>query len=283
LTVDGTTVELGMADSPKWNDFSHVADRKISFENAQLTFSDPNHGFVTLSDNTFVDVEATSGAFLQDMRLKPGTKVALDRVIGEPLKLYITGGGASVNILVNGTVRVDWAKIGASMPLTRSFSVDIPERMTFTAPQQQGVPATILFEPDGPVMLRDFKVSSLRFGHESAHASEDPMFVSTVREGILRIPDVIENYDLSVGYSVILSGLEGHIQKLLIGEDAEDAIVVNFEGTVQRVAVGPQSRERDVTPTLLAYLYHNQRLAFLFTAASFLWGTLWSIRRLIGD
>ena len=62
----------------------------------------------------------------------------------------------------------------------------------------------------------------------------------------------------------------------------EQALALDLDGTVERVAVGARGRERDVTPSVLAYLYHNQRLAFLFAAASFVWGALWSLRRLIG-
>ena len=84
--------------------------------------------------------------------------------------------------------------------------------------------------------------------------------------------------------SVILRGLDGYVRQLRVEnrDGDEDTIAVDLEGTVERVAIGPPGRERDVTPSVLSYLYHNQRLAFLFAAASFVWGALWSLRRLIG-
>ena len=123
--------------------------------------------------------------------------------------MYAVGGGAAGSLLVNGAVTLTWGETDGAMPQTRSFRLDVPERMTFRAARQQGVPARIVLEPEGPLALHELAVSGLRFGHEVATGPGEPTFVSTVEAGQLRLPDVSERYELSTGYSVILSGLKG--------------------------------------------------------------------------
>ena len=55
-----------------------------------------------------------------------------------------------------------------------------------------------------------------------------------------------------------------------------------IENRADRFTPEQRERFRALLPGYLAYLYHNQQLAFLFAAASFIWGALWSLRRLIG-
>ena len=283
LAVQADTVHMRV--SGEWEDSERVrlADGWVRIERAALTFSDPRQGFATLPDDAWVDVKA-AGATLQDLRLEPGTELTLERADGEALAVYATGGGAAGSVLVNGVVSLTWGETDGAAAKTRNFRVDVPERMTFSAARQEGVPARIVLEPEGTLALHDLAVSGLRFGREVATEPGEPTFISTVRAGQLRVPDVDESYDLSVGSSVILRGLEGYVRQLRVENRAgdEDTIAVDLEGTVERVAMGPRGRERDVTPSVLSYLYHNQRLAFLFAAASFVWGALWSLRRLIG-
>ena len=54
-----------------------------------------------------------------------------------------------------------------------------------------------------------------------------------------------------------------------------------FEGKVRSASTGPSGFERELQPSLLEYLYHQQRLGFFWAAVSFLWGVLWSARTLI--
>ena len=280
LTVDAATVNLLVDGDWEWNDRIQLADGRLRIERATLTFSDPSRAFATLPDDAFLDVEADS-VTLQKLTLEPGTALTLERTDSEELTMYVTHGSAAGIVLVNGSTTLTWGETDGVVPETKQFPIEVaPERITFSAERPQGVPARIVFRPRGPLSLRDLKVSGLRFGREVAAVPGEPVFVSTVRDGRLQVPDVGVTYDLSIGYVVILHDLRGYIRQLQVSD--ADGIAVDFEGTVERVTFGPQGRERNVTPSVLAYLYHNQRLAFLFAAASFVWGALWSLRRLVG-
>jgi hypothetical protein len=280
LEVDAATVNLRVANAWEWSNHLRSMDGRLRIEHAALTFSDPSLAFATLPDDANLDVEAGS-VTLQKLMLEPGTTLTLERTDGEALAIYATAGGAKGTALIKGMTTMTWRETDDAVRETRQFAIDVaPETITFNAERLQSVPMRIVFQPKGPLTLRDLAVSALRFGREVAEMPGEPVFVSTVREGYLQIPDVAETYDLSVGYVVTLRGLEGHVRQLQVGD--ADAIIVNVEGTVEQVAFGPQGRERNLTPNILAYLYYNQRLTFLFAAASFIWGGLWSMRRLIG-
>lgn len=280
LAVDAATVNLRVANAWEWSDHLRSTDGRLRIEHAALTFSDPSLAFATLQDDAHLDVEAGS-VTLQKLMLEPGTTLTLERTDGEMLAIYATAGRARGIVLINGLTTMTWGETDDAVPVTRQFPIEVaPETITFDAQRSQGVPMRIVFPPQGPFTLRDLGVSALRFGREVAKTPGEPVFVSTITNGRLQIPDLGEAYDLSFGYAVTLRDIEGHIRQLQLGD--ADAITVNFEGTVEQVAFGPQGRERNVTPNILAYVYHNQRLTFLFAAASFVWGALWSMRRLIG-
>ena len=80
------------------------------------------------------------------------------------------------------------------------------------------------------------------------------------------------------GSRLRLEGAEGVISRLTIGPDGAALI---FEGEVRSAATGPPGFERQLKPSLLEYLYHQQRLGFFWAVASFIWGLLWSARTLI--
>jgi hypothetical protein len=111
-------------------------------------------------------------------------------------------------------------------------------------------------------------------------ASVEEGFVSGLRSGLLRLPDSAESHDLLDGQAVHLESFGGRVSRLQIGGDG---VELALQGSVSRVAIIGQVSARDLTPSLLSYLYTNQRLAFLFGAISFLWATLWSARRLFAS
>ena len=62
---------------------------------------------------------------------------------------------------------------------------------------------------------------------------------------------------------------------------ASDRIHVRFEGVAKEIRIGPKGFDRDLSPTLLAYFYENQRLPYFWSAFAILWGILWSLRKLV--
>ncbi len=277
LTAGANTVELTTNREWQWSGQIRLPEGKVRIERAYISYSDPSQAFSAIDDAHRLDVEGGGYFSLQRLDLKARTRLVLETADGDDLAVYAWGTGASGDILVNGDVLVGW--VGKSGPSqSMELALQIPEVITFSAANREAIPARVLFGRVPPFSLRDLHVSSIKFGREISQIPGEMAFISTVESGHIRLPSVQGSHDLFTGDKVRLSGLQGRIRRITVGSP----ITIDFEGTVERLSIGPSGGERDLTPSVLSYVYYNQPLAFLFSAASFLWGMLWSLRRLIG-
>ena len=58
-----------------------------------------------------------------------------------------------------------------------------------------------------------------------------------------------------------------------------DSFSVTFEGTVKGIALGPVGAERDLSPSLLEFLYTQRFLAPFWAVVASLWGLLMGARK----
>jgi hypothetical protein len=130
--------------------------------------------------------------------------------------------------------------------------------------------------PKGKIDLANLHVAEISFAKET-YDSETP-FASGIMKGSVTVLSTGEKLPLQEGSRLRLEGTEGIISRLAIGPEGSTLI---FEGAVRSAIIGPSGFERQLKPSLLDYLYHQQRLGFFWAAASFLWGLLWSARTLI--
>lgn len=276
LTVSAETVRLTTDRDWEWSGQLRLKGREIRIERAAVSFSDPSRTFSSIADARWLYVDSPYLS-LQRLNLKPATNLILEATDSDKIAAYAGGAGASGDILVNGNVRLEWQQQGT--PIQRAeLELDIPEIISFSVAERMGVPGRIVFERKSPFILHNLSVSSLGFGHQVSDAPGETEFVSTLESGKMRLTGVGQSYELLAGDRVKLSGLHGRVRQLSV----EEPITVRFEGSVEGISLGPSGQERDVTPSVLSYVYYNQKIAFLFSAASFLWGVLWSLRRLIG-
>ena len=126
-------------------------------------------------------------------------------------------------------------------------------------------------------MLSDLRVQGLKFARETSDQPGTQIFVSAVTGGKVLLSDISETVELQSGEPLSLEGVTGRITRVQI----KDRIDVRFEGVAKEISVGPEGFERDLAPNLLQYLYHKQRLPFFWSAVTFLWGLLWSLRKLL--
>jgi hypothetical protein len=154
---------------------------------------------------------------------------------------------------------------------------DIPGTITFFHDGAQ-VPAILRVTPRGALTLTDLTVEEISFAREETDS--DTSFRSgIVQGGALTILTTGEKQPpLEAGSRLRLEGVQGVISGLTI---SGDGIHLVFEGTVRSASLGPPGFERELKPSFLEYIYHQQRLGFFWAAASFLWGLLWSARTLM--
>jgi len=278
FSMDTDTVNMTAAGRWTWKDRMRVRHGRLGIENAALSFSDAPRAFGTLPAQSSLQVEA--GALeLRQLEVQPGTALTLARALGEDdLQLLLAKGGATGAFLVNSRTSLAWEVSGGSRAAAE-LSLEVPEEVAFSTGGSNALPARLSFAPDRPLVFRFISVSGMSFGRPLPLHPGEAAFVSGIRSARLRISDVAAPLELSAGEVLALHEFNGLANEILIGDAGTISLVV--QGTADTVAIGPPGREREVTPTVLEFLYHNQRLAFLFAAASVVWGALWSLKRVI--
>jgi hypothetical protein len=136
--------------------------------------------------------------------------------------------------------------------------------------------AAIRFTPKTNLTINNLHVKDISFGKESVDGS--PLLESGIINGTVTILSTGEKVSLAPTSRLRIEGATGVITRLDVGENGLSLL---FEGTVTSASTGPDGFARELKPSLLEYLYHQQRLGFFWAAASFLWGLLWSARTLI--
>ena len=249
---------------------------ELRIEEASLTFSAPARAFNQLDES--MALRAKSGRMeLSSLHAPLGTSMTFEKSGGDRLMLFLRGAGASGHIQLRDDIHLDWRST-ADERFSKSFNVSVPERLSFKVATDRIVPTRLTFWPKDQTTFHDIPASRIHFNQErTLDDAAGSTLVSTLLDGNLHLLDVDQKTPLKRGEQIILEGVEGWIRQLQIGEQ----IVVDFEGSAKSLALGPKEERRTLTPSLLAYAFHNQRLDFLFVAVSFVWGLLWSLARLI--
>ena len=270
LEASSSSLELTLARDWRWTGSIDLEPGRLRLEDAAARFSDPAlmPDGATADDDLLIKADRLR---MEGLESAAGMRIAFETTPDAGIGVFFRGGhgGGAASIAGNGTVT------GAG--LARAFAFDVPRQQSFGAPGPSALRASVEFQPARPIELSGMEAAAVTFGRL---ASVEEGFVSGLRSGLLRLPDSAESHDLLDGQAVQLESFGGRVSRLQIGGDG---VELALQGTVSRVAIIGQVSARDLTPSLLSYLYTNQRLAFLFGAISFLWATLWSARRLFAS
>lgn len=153
-----------------------------------------------------------------------------------------------------------------------------PALFGFAADGTGAEPSGLRMPLSQPLVLHDLAVSGLGLMEERADANQRPTFVSALLSGTLTLTDTGEKLVLAEDAALRLLGALGRVTTLRVGGEA---ITVTFEGTVSGVSLGSGDFARDLKPSILEYLYHQERLQLFWGAITFLWGLFWSARKLL--
>ena len=116
--------------------------------------------------------------------------------------------------------------------------------------------------PTSPIELYDLRVSTLSFTRDVPSEPGGVEFVSTIDEGRLTLSDIGRTVALPKYELLSLRDVAGRIRRMSVGARIE----LVFEGKAAQALVGPDGFQQDLTPTIAEYLYHNQRMVFLWSA-----------------
>ena len=109
---------------------------------------------------------------------------------------------------------------------------------------------------------------------EDVLSSGNSVFVSAVIGGTIDLADISKTVKLRQRERLVLNSARGRIAEIRVGEHIE----VAFEGSASAVKVGPKGFERDLTPSVLEFVYRNEPLWLFWSALLFPWGMLWNVR-----
>jgi hypothetical protein len=155
---------------------------------------------------------------------------------------------------------------------------DPPATVTFDDAGRPLIPAQLRARPLEKLQLPRVPIRALGLFTETTNADQQSSFTSGITEGAVTLSDTREAIELRAGDPLYLEGANGIISRLEIGPEG---LQLWFDGEVQGISRGIPGYERNLKPTLLEYLYHQEKLGFFWGAVAFLWGLIWSGRRLL--
>ncbi len=154
---------------------------------------------------------------------------------------------------------------------------DPPGTVTFYDAGRPANPSLIRTSLLGTLQFRRVAVYDLSLFTETPNAQQESLFASSITEGALTMPGSGTQIELKAGDPLYLEGARGLISEL---EVRPDSLGVMFDGEAHGVSLGAPGLGRNLKPTILEYLYHREKIGFFWGAVTFVWGLLWSGRKL---
>lgn len=279
LAVDGTSATFALAEAWRW-DNPAVGAEEIRLESfAEVGLPPVLASGPKPSEDYWIDFSGGNLA-IASLSVAEGSRVTLE-TIGGAKELFVVGGAVGGELTLTGNLEIA-AGSTAVLPDAELRNVaqafPLPEIVSFASTGESIVPARLNIRSAGELSFEDVRVSSLSFARETALDPGRAGFESTIREGMLTISDTGREVQLRRGDYLEIGSGEG---ARLVHLTMNDHLQAVFEGRVDRLDIVQAGNRRDLRPSLLEYLYHNERLVFLWSALGLLWGLAWSLRRTI--
>jgi hypothetical protein len=213
---------------------------------------------------------------LAALSVGPDARVTLEADDGGA-DVFVKGGEIAGELTLTGAIEVAGAATGAGDDWTSArFDLALPEIVAFASHPVGAVPAQLRIGREDPISFFGVGVRSLSFARERASGPGSVGFESTIRDGRLVIAETRREVPLRRGDHVeIGDAVDGRLVDVVIG----DTLEVAFEGKAGSVDMVQAGTRTDLRPTLLEYVYHNERLIFVWSALGVIWGMAWSVRR----
>jgi hypothetical protein len=275
LKVDAETVNFRLTEALAWTGELTLAGGNLRLsEMASISLPESETRRAAIEHRAWADI-GDGSAILAALDVAAGGRVAVERDAGGMLALYVAGGALGGHFDLWGRPTISAGTGDAPATLTATPDLRIPEAVAFAAGGGD-VPARIQLTTAAPLRFDDLRVDRLSFGREIAAAPGASDFESTILGGRLVLADVDEEIELRPGDRLALETVDGRLVELGAGQ----SVSVAFEGKVTGVSLGPRDFARDLRPSVLVWLYHEQRLPFLWSAVAFLWGMIWSAKKM---
>ncbi len=188
---------------------------------------------------------------------------------GNQLKLFVKSSPVTGKIFVqHADLKIEfWEE-----SIIKQINSEIPETISFRSAKTVADPVLFELENKENWRLRDLNIRDIGFLEEYPPGSGK--FESLIQSGKVALPEIGFTRDLRTADRLILNGMKN--SRLEISKD-DNKIKIFFEGSVNKILVGPNGVEKNLAPTYLEYLYHQKKLAFFWGIVVFLWGMLFFV------
>lgn len=233
---------------------------------------------------SWLDIPATVKRIsLDHLRLEKGTLIEFER-LGRALNVYLTG-PAQGRFALGGLIEGKVGQRDSVRPIEIKRQVlPVPEHVEFRARGDSIVPMMLPARPDLPWVIRGMQIDGVSFSRETSSDPGQSSFKSSITSGTILLYDVNESFDLAAFDSLSLEAFVGTVFELQ-GDpsDPKRNMQVTLKGTASRVlrGLGDSSTPKDLTPSLLKYLYHQKSHALLALGIPWLWFMLAGLRKVI--
>lgn len=284
LDLKATSISFLLAGPIHWEGSWSVSPTLIRFQNVEHAdlpdFQSPAWTGRVSFDVEVADVSTTvhASTAIRTLDARTGGSVSVDQS-DQSVILAVRGAPTSVELNAAGIVKVSGHDTHSIewKPDSVSFA-DVPADFGASGSGSSALPASLRIRPLGSITMRGILVSELSFLQEQLDAQQRPIAVSRIVSGSITLTDVGRKSPLPSGEMLRIKNGRGRLTLLEI-EPTQTA--VRFEGFADDVSTGQGDFLVDLRPSLLDFLFHQQRIGFIWGGLTTLWGLLWSARILI--
>lgn len=277
MTLAVTGMEMALSAPWQWSGGMAVVPRPLQLaEFSFLEVPSPSSVSTRLSNGAWMDVSG-GGATLNAVEAGNGARLALEVGDDGSLQIFAQDAPFAGAMTLQGPATLSAGNHDPDNRFEHALSPTFPETVTFRADGDVAVPARLHVLPAAPLVLNNLLVDGLAFSREVPDQPGTVVFVSTISDGQVVLTDVGRTVDLNAGDQLSMEGLSGQILEVRFDEQLQ----VQFRGRADSIRVGSTGFDQDLSPTLIDYLYHNQKIPLIWSALAFLWGILWSTRKFL--
>ncbi len=252
-----------VADEVFLGNLQSVSDWKFNGSSKEVRYGQVMQPF----DTTLVG----SGIELKEFEVKTKAIIELETSANQ-LSMYVQ----RANVTGYLSVREDIVALGGTSRKETSVPDFPPKYIYFKTidPVLDAEPVHIDMKNNVSWKFDNMKIDSLGTRIENPLGSGN--FQSAVISGSFSIHET--NFRGNIAkYDDVLLEIADNLR--LSVENDGPYLRILFEGRVSKIMVGPQGFVKDYKPSLLDYIYHNQRITFLWSTIVFMWGMIWSVRK----
>ena len=281
--VATTSIVMRLKNELSWHGAWNIDPKKVSLRNfTHIELPPEEYGS---RNETSLEMTVAKGRVrIDDLFFDHGALLEI-AVNDGAADIKVSGATFRGDLDISGEVRGHTgASLDAGLPF-KQFDPDMPPGSFHFLYIAQGAsdlqpPAFMNGSSAETLALSDITVTSLSFEeeHPKPGRPEQISFTSQITSGTITMMDSSEQITLSPADTLRLTDVRGRITALQL---THDGVRAKFEGTAGEVSLGTGDFARNLKPTVLEWAFHQQKLALFWGALTFLWGIIWSARKLI--